>query len=140
MTIVDKIKSSIEAATSVPLYYQSEERLNEILDSAQFPCAFLYILTNQQLTTDSRQFRERLQVAVFFVEPTEFDFVSVENERIIDNCKRRALKWLQGMNTDKWLRLVAINNTERVYDVMDAVLTGFAVNVTIEELTGVCNG
>lgn len=136
MTITERIQNSVKAATGLVCYYQSAEELNRLLDYAEFPCAYLFLLSSQQVTTTSGVVRERLTIGVFFVEPTEFDFHSAENEVIIDRCKRRAFKWLRSLMRDSEFRLVATNNTERVYDEFDAILTGFALNVTIEELKG----
>lgn len=137
MTIVEKIKQSVEAATGVQLFYQSAEQLNRQLDNVQLPCAYLFLLENQSLNVDGGHLRERLNIAVFFVDKTEFDFESFENERIIDTCKQRAYTWLQSLTNDAYIRLLNVIGTQRVYDVMDVILTGFAVQVTIEEMQGV---
>lgn len=136
MTIVEKIKHSIEDATGLPVLYQSVEQLNRIADNADYPCAFFFLLQEQRLNTDSDNIRERVQIAVFFVEQSVFDFDAVENEEIIQRCKERAITWIRALRTDDFIRLISQNATERVYDYFDAQLTGFAVNVTIEELVG----
>lgn len=136
MTIVEKIQQSITAATGLRCYYQSAEQLNTIADNINYPCAYFFLLQQQQLNVTSARPRERVQIAVFFVNMTEFDFNSIENERIIDGCKERALQWVRGLSRDKYLRLISNNGTQRVYDEFDVILTGFAVNVTVEELVG----
>lgn len=137
MTIPDKIKQSVKAATGLKCYYQSEEELNRIFDNADFPCAFFVLLRGQQLNTDNGNYRERLQVAMFFADTTDFDATAEANERIIDKQKRHAYKWLYSLQTDKTFRLVSVNSSERVYSEYDVMVTGYAINVTIEELQGV---
>lgn len=136
MTIVDKIRDSVHAATGLQLHYQSAEMLNTLLDSVTYPAAYLYLLRSTQIDTNGAHFRERPQIAVFFVQPTEFDFNSLENERLIDECKQLAYQWLRSLYRSKELRVVSVNGGERVYDEMDVILTGFAINLTIEELVG----
>lgn len=138
MTIIDKIRHSVEGAAKMKLHYQSAEQLNRIADYTDYPCAFLFLLQSQGLNIENSNYRERLQVAIFFVTRSEFDFRSEENERLIDDCKQAAYRWLQSLRRDKYLRLEGVNGTERVYDYFDAQLTGYAVNVTVEELTGYC--
>ena len=140
MTIVDKIKESISVATDLPVYYQSEEQLNRIADNADYPCAYFFLLQTQGITTDSMTLRERVNIAVFFVNLTEFDFNADENEAIIDECKQKAMRWLAMLPRDAYFRLTAVGQSERLYDTFDAQLTGYAVNVTLEELEGFCNG
>ncbi len=137
MTIIDKIKQSVTDATGVPCYYQSEEELNRILDNAQLPCALFVLLRGGQLTTTNGHLRERVQVAMFFADKTDFDFTAHENEEIINKQKQRAYKWLLSLNTSKLLRVIGIIGTERAYTDYDVILTGYAVNVTLEELRGV---
>lgn len=135
-TFVEKICQNIEAGAGVAAYYQSPEMINELLDDVQMPCSYIFLVDSGQINENSGQFRERLNVAVFFVDRTDYDFCSIENERIIQQCKERAFEWLRSLRLNSDVRLVSINNTQRIYDRMDAILTGFAVNVTIEELTG----
>lgn len=140
MTIIDKIKESISVATDLPVYYQSAEQLNRIADNATYPCAYFFLLTTQGISTDSMSLRERVNIAVFFVDLTEFDFDAMQNEAIIDECKQKAMRWVSMLSRDPYLRLTDLGASERIYDNFDAQLTGYAVNVTLEELEGYCNG
>ena len=89
------------------------------------------------ITIDSGNARETVPAAVFFVEPSEFDFDAKENEVIIDRCKTRAFAWILSLQTDGELELEAIERTQRVYEQFDAILTGYAVMVRLKELQGV---
>jgi hypothetical protein len=55
--------------------------------------------------------------------------------------KAKAFRWLHALRTSDDLRLIATNSTQRLYDTTTDVLTGYAVNVTLEEIEGygVCN-
>lgn len=143
MTIVDKIRDSLQQFTGTPCYYQSEEQLNTILDYGQLPCTFFDLLRTQQVTTDIGNLRERVQVAIFFADvATGFDFNATDNERVIDAQKTIAFKWVLSMATNNNLRLLSVDGSERAYAEYDVLLTGFAIRVTLEELYGVtmCNG
>ena len=135
MIIVDKIRASIHNATNLPVYYQSIEQINAQLDNAHFPCAYLFLLERGRLTED---LREVVDIQVFFVQPTTFDFIAEDNERLIDDCKQLALTWLSHFGRDQYFRLNAVTTTDRVYEQFDVVLTGFAVGITLEELSRPC--
>ena len=79
--------------------------------------------------------------AVVFADKTQFDFNALENEEIIDRMKEKAFRWLHTLRTSDDLRLIAINSTQRLYDTTTDILTGYAVNITLEEVKGygVCN-
>lgn len=136
MTLIDKIKKSIEAV-GVPFVYHNGGEIDEMLMRQEaFPVAFCYLINQGTIEDVNGIFHERLTFAVFFADLTKFDFDSLENEQIIDRCKRRAFQWLSSLRLSEDLDLTNVNGTQRVYDVTASVLTGFAVNVTIEEVAG----
>lgn len=139
MTIIDKIISSIQSVhgDNFPVYYHDEPTLNVIAETMSFPCAIVQLLTTGNAKIDNGQIRESVSAAVFFVEPSEFDFDAVENEEIIDRCKRRAFRWLLTLPMDEWISLDAIERTSRAYERFDAILTGFGVLARLSELEGV---
>lgn len=140
MTIVDKIINSIKAALGddFHVYYHDAQTLNEMVSRMEFPCATFQLLTTGNAVNEAGQLKERVSAAIFFVEPSQFDFNAVPNEVIIDRCKGRAFAWLGSLNVDEWLTLSSLNRTSRVYDDTDDILTGFGVFADLEELTGVC--
>lgn len=133
-----KIMQSVSSATGLRCLYQSEQAINVMLDNADMPCAFAFLLQSNGMNTASGNYRERVTIAVFFVDLTNYDFNSIENEDIISRCKSAAVDWLAALQTSHFFRLISVNSTQRVYDRFDAIVTGFAVNVTIEEVEGVC--
>lgn len=140
MTIVDKIIASIKAAVGdeFPVYYHDEPTLNLMTSRMEFPCALFQLLTTGNAVNEAGQLKERVSAAVFFVEPSQFDFDAVDNEAIIDRCKARAFAWIGSLPSDTWLTLSALNRTSRIYDQYDDILTGFGVFVDITELNGLC--
>lgn len=136
MTIIEKIKNSIEGAVSIPFYYHAGGELNNILDGAEFPCAYAFLLESGTIADVNGLYHERISLAVFFCDLTEFDFDSFDNERIIDECKQRAFTWLSSLRMSDDLSVVSVTSTSRVYDQFDAVVTGYGVQVTIEEEEG----
>lgn len=137
MNVIEKIKSSIETS-GLPFFYGSRGDINRVLDRAPLPCSFAYLLETNAATDTNGICRERLTLAVFFVNKTTFEFEAIENEDIIDGCKREALKWYTRMRMSDDFRLISLNNTLRVYDeIADATVTGYALNVTIEEIDGI---
>lgn len=138
-TIVNKIKKSVQSGTGLTCLYGSLDDINaQMGGQTDFPVAFFVLLNTGNLNTETSNYRERVDVAMFFVKPTEFDFESVENEQIIAECKSYAFQWLNSLYLGGDLRYITTLNTSRVYNQMDDILTGYAVRVRLEELVGMC--
>lgn len=138
MTIVDKIINSIQAelGADFPVYYHDDATLNLMTREMEFPCALVMLLTQGRPIREGLQIKERVTAAVFFVEKSQFDFDAVQNEAIIDRCKKRAFQWLGALGADPWLTLAAENSSSRTYNRYDDILTGYGVNVDLVEVEG----
>ena len=139
MSIIEKIKRSVERATGLPFYYDTPQTLNVRLDMATYPCAMLHIVTSGAVIGDNGIIRERLNVEVLFTTTSRLDFdgVDVENNEL-DKMKEHAFKWLLSLlRTRTGLRLVTLNGTNRYYATDDAIYSAYGVNVTLEEIQGV---
>lgn len=139
MTIVDKIIDSIKAThgNDFPVYYHDEPTLNEMTSRMQFPCALVRLLSQGRIVSEAGQRKERVSAAVFFVEPTVFDFDAVRNEAIIDRCKARALAWQNALSQSSTLLLYGDDpRMARLYDPYDDHVTGFGILADLQELEG----
>lgn len=138
-TIVNKIKKSVQSGTGLTCLYGSLDSINEQIGGlSNFPVAFFVLLNTGSLNERTANYRERVDVAMFFVKPTEFDFESIENEELIADCKRYAFQWLNSLFLGGDLKYITTLNTSRVYNQMDDILTGYALRVRLEELVGEC--
>jgi hypothetical protein len=135
MTIIEKIRASIQSVHGgdFQVYYHDDPTMNLIADNMDLPAAIVQLITQGTIDQQSGQWREVVSAAVFFVDKSDFDFDADENEKIIDRCKRRCLRWLAALPLDSDLDLVRWERTSRVYERFDAILTGFAVMVDLRE-------
>lgn len=157
MTIVNKIIASIHAALDTqrevedengntvtvpvpfPVYYHDDPTLNLMTSDMSFPCALVQLLTTGRMVMEAGQAKESVTVAVFFVQPTEFDFDAEDNEQLIEECKGHASRWLLSLNASDVERIGEVR-TSRVYDRYDDILTGFGVTFDAKETIGDCIG
>ena len=144
MSIIDKIKNTVESATGLCFYYDTPQTLNMRLDNAPFPCAMLHIVTSGAIADENGIIRERLTVEVLFAQKSRLDFDGVQVEECeLDEMKRKAFEWLVYLR--RWnsngVRLISTNGTNRYYATDDAIFSAYGVNVTLEEIEGVskCN-
>lgn len=141
MSIITKIKNSIESATGLAFYYDTPQTLNTILDklyTRDYPCAMLHIVQQGAITDANGVLHERLTIEVLFALPCDLDFdgVTVEEQKL-DGMKLKAFQWLLALGRNRDLRLISLNNTGRYYATDDVIYCAYGVNVTLEEITGV---
>ena len=140
MSVIDKIKSSVEAATGLKFYYDTPQTLNVRMEREDwdFPCAMLNILQAGAVTDQNGIMRERLTIEVLFSQLSSLDFdgIKVEADEL-DEMKRKAFKWVQSLFRSHDLRLVSTNGTNRYYATDDAIISAYGINVTIDEIQGV---
>lgn len=138
MTIIDKIKNSITAATGLPFYYDTPQTLNLRLDRATYPCAMLHILQSGAIVDTNGILRERLTIEMLFATTSDLDFDGTDVEKNeLDGMKLLAFQWLLALYRSRELRLVSINGTNRYYATDDAIYSAYGVQVTIDEAQGV---
>lgn len=138
MTIIEKIKQSVEGATGMPFLYHAAGELNELIARCgELPVAYSFLIDSGTIDDVNGRYHERVTIAVMFCDKTEFDFNALENEQIIDRMKVKAYKWMQSLRMSNALRVISVNNTQRLYDNTTDILTGFAVNITLEDIAGV---
>lgn len=138
MTIVEKIIKSVKdrLGNDFPVYYHDEATLNVMTSDMEFPCALFQLLTNGQPVEEAGQVKERVSVAMFFVEKSDFDSDAIENETIIHRCKGRAFAWLSSLASSPLVGVERKNGSSRVYDRFDDILTGYAVFLDLTEVVG----
>ena len=145
MSIIGKLKQSIESATGLPFYYDTPQTLNERLERATFPAAMLHILQSNAVSDTNGILRERLTIEILFatsndprpgVNALDFDGTWVEDNEL-DKMKLQAFKWLLSLFRSRTLRLLTLNGTNRYYATDDVMYDAYGVNVTIEEIQGV---
>ena len=137
MSVIDKIKNSVEQATGLTFYYDTPQTLNVRLDRAQYPCAMLHILESGAVIDANGILRERLTIEMLFAERSSLDFDGVDVEKNeLDRMKKFAFKWLIKIMRNAALRLISINGTNRYYATDDAIYSAFGVNVTLDEAQG----
>lgn len=138
MSIVLKIKEKFEQITGIPMIYQSEEMVNFLVGEKPVPVGIWYLLQDGQIMSDSASgtIRERIQARIYVGDLTELDFDAIENEKIIDKCKKILFNFIAQLKGDNDLEVENINLSRRFYLHTDEILTGYMVDVTISELSG----
>lgn len=138
MSVIDKIKKSVEDATGLVFHYDTPETLNTTIETAAFPCAMMNIVQSGAVTDANGIMHERLTIEVLFATLSSLDFDGVKVERDeLDAMKKNAFKWVQSLFRSRDIRLISNNGTNRYYATNDMIVSAYGINVTIEEIEGI---
>lgn len=135
--VITKIKTNIESVTGLKMIYGAANYINRELEKTTLPCVVLDRVDSSLIEDENGIARERINFRVYFLNKTQFDNDTIENEDIIDACKKTALRWYVSRYMWSDIRLVSLNRAGRVYDMSDVILTGYLLEVTLEEIEGV---
>lgn len=146
-TIIDKLADTIAALPlekgqkhKMPFVYEGADVQNMVFDNVKTPLVACVPITSAAVTDERGNYHERITLALWFADKMcegVPDYDAMKNERVIDRCKRRAFKWCASLFPKKELELVSVNGGDRAYLESDAMLTGYMINVTLEEVAGV---
>ena len=139
MSIIDKIKESVEAL-GLAFEYGSLDNINELVSSHDFDggrLCYCTLITTGTATQDAGGvWHDSVQVGLFVVDKTEYDPCSLENENIITGCKNDVYRWLLSVRNGCKIKVQTVTGSQRVYDEFDDIVTGYGVQVTVEEKDG----
>lgn len=148
-TIIDKLARTLERVElgrggiePLAFIYATEDVQNIEVEGKEPPYAICVPLSTSAIADESGQYREQITIAVWFADIMRqpiSTFDARENERVIDTCKRRAMLWLSSLKPtpESELKLVSVDNASRAYLERDAVLTGYIVMVTLQEIESI---
>lgn len=147
-TIIDKLRDSLanikdQSGNALQFVYEDADIRNIEFERIPAPLVTSVPLASSVVVGEHNIYREQITIAVWFADAMmqgSGDYCATDNERVIDGCKQMAFKWLSSLSPASELRLVSVNGAERAYLEGDANLTGYMLNVTLEETDGRCNG
>ena len=137
MTIIDKIKNSVESITGMQFIYESPQTINTRLDNMPMPCAFMNIIDQGVAIDDNGIIREQMTIQVMFCDLCDLDFDGIDAEKILDRLKKTAFFWLAKSMSSTEFKVKAILGTNRYYADNDAIVCAFSVSLQIEEIDGI---
>ena len=137
MTIIDKIKNSVENVTGMQFIYESPQTINTRLDNMPMPCAFMNVIDQGVAIDDNGIIRELMTIQVMFCDLCELDFDGIDAEKILDRLKKIAFSWVANAMSSTKFKVKEILGTNRYYADNDAIVCAFSVSLQIEEIDGV---
>lgn len=140
MSVTDKLKNSITAITGRQVYVVENAKIeaDKLLMNAELPCVFMYVDNQRQVLAVGGQYVEQITATLLFVEQTKYK-ASDENNKTIQEAERQtALNFFAELRNRHTYESVDLLQSSEVYDGFRRIATGYALQVRVCELYGVC--
>ena len=135
MSLLKKIKTIVEAM-EIEFLYDNGGGLDILIDRSDLhdnKCvAYAFLLSNSTLKDN----KESANFGIFFAKMTDFDFDSLENDTLQEECKVIAAKFIDNVLQGNQLTISGDISLQYFYDEFSVNVTGIAVNATFEETQG----
>lgn len=135
MSLLKKIKSAVEVL-GIEFLYDNGGGLDILIDKSDLhdnKCvAYAFLMTNSTF----KDLKESANFSIFFAKMTDFDFDSLENDTLQEECKVIAAKFIDNVLQGNELTISGELSLQYFYDEFSVNVTGVAVNATFEETNG----
>ena len=128
MTLIEKITASF---ANQNFYFGTAEELNAVANgNIEMPAVFLY--RPEAWATFDGNGREQCSFLIFFCDNTSYSFSTDENNKIVENCKKRALIWEKTVDLYN-LKFAEKLRLKPVYLEFSNFVTGVVLEAAIRE-------
>ena len=136
MSLIKKIKSAVDAM-GLDFCYDNGGGLDILIENSDLTdgkcVAYAFLLSNSTL----KDGKESANISIFFAKLTEFDFDSMENDTLQEECKQIAAEFIDNVLKGNVLTISGDVGLQYFYDEFSVNVTGVAINATFEETTGI---
>lgn len=136
MSLIKKIKSEAEAM-GLEFCYDNGGGLDILIENSDLSdgkcVAYAFLMTNSTM----KEGKESAPFSIFFAKMTDFDFDSIENDTLQDECKQIAAEFVDNVLKGNTLTISGDVGLQYFYDEFSVNVTGVAINATFEETTGI---
>lgn len=133
---VRKVAESMEE--DVEYLFMNWSQANVAMDAITKPSVVYVLPPSGKLDFSYARVKDYPETQIGFLAPTDFDFDGTENDNIIEQMKRLAIKFVKALNTSKCFELIEGKQPYQVvYDFLDQNVTGIVLNLPLEEVDGI---
>lgn len=139
MTVDQKIALLCKDIDGLTYHYNDWSRANVDMEALQFPVLINLLPVDGQFLIKNGQIKDFPNCMFGFLDVTDFDSQSLENETVVARMKEYARGFISKVNSSGLFE--AIEGQIRyqvVYDKLDINVTGVMLPLTIKERTGIC--
>lgn len=138
-TVEGKIRSIVASmGEDVEYRFMNWAQANVELDHIEKPTIVYVLPPSGTLTFKWNEVKDAPNTQIAFVCVTNFDFDGSENDGIIEEMKRLAIRFVKALNKSELFETIDGDVLYQVlYDHLDQNVTGIVLTLTLEEVKGV---
>ena len=138
-TVEAKVRKVAESmGEDVEYLFMNWSQANVAMDAITKPSVVYVLPPSGKLDFSYARVKDYPETQIGFLAPTDFDFDGTENDNIIEQMKRLAIKFVKTLNASKSFELIEGKQTYQVvYDFLDQNVTGIVLNLPLEEVDGI---
>lgn len=138
-TVEAKVRKVAESmGEDVEYLFMNWSQANVAMDAITKPSVVYVLPPSGKLDFSYARVKDYPETQIGFLAPTDFDFDGTENDNIIEQMKRLAIKFVKALNTSKCFELIEGKQPYQVvYDFLDQNVTGIVLNLPLEEVDGI---
>lgn len=139
MKIIDEVKRIVEEVMLLPFVYASFYDINTNFDGVAMPAVGFERLRNGEILNEIGQLKDDVPVLLFFVNLTENNYDSLENQAIIDVQKETMLQFIREVNKSNVIFINSSIRYDDLYNEFDVNTTGVSLRINLKERAGAVN-
>lgn len=138
-TVEAKVRRIVESMDEDVAYlFMNWSQANVAMDAVTKPSVVYVLPPSGKLDFGYARVKDYPETQIAFLSPTDFDFDGTENDNIIEQMKRLAIKFVKTLNASEYFELIEGKlSYQVVYDYLDQNVTGIVLNLPLEEMEGV---
>lgn len=138
-TVEAKVRKVAESmGEDVEYLFMNWSQANVAMDAITKPSVVYVLPPSGKLDFSYARVKDYPETQIGFLAPTDFDFNGTENDNIIEQMKRLAIKFIKALNASKCFELIEGKQPYQVvYDFLDQNVTGIVLNLPLEEVDGI---
>lgn len=138
-TVEAKVRKVAESmGEDVEYLFMNWSQANVAMDVITKPSVVYVLPPSGKLDFSYARVKDYPETQIGFLAPTDFDFDGTENDNIIEQMKRLAIKFIKALNASKCFELIEGKQPYQVvYDFLDQNVTGIVLNLPLEEVDGI---
>lgn len=138
-TVEAKVRRVVETmGEDVEYLFMNWSQANVAMDAITKPSVVYVLPPSGKLDFSYARVKDYPETQIGFLSPTDFDFDGTENDNIIEQMKRLAIKFVKTLNASEYFELIEGKQPYQVvYDFLDQNVTGIVLNLPLEEVDGI---
>ena len=138
-TVEAKVRKVAESmGEDVEYLFMNWSQANVAMDAITKPSVVYVLPPSGKFDFRYARVKDYPETQIGFLAPTDFDFDGTENDNIIEQMKRLAIKFIKALNASKCFELIEGKQPYQVvYDFLDQNVTGIVLNLPLEEVDGI---